>query len=127
MAVLNAFLFGALQACFGKVLVANEGEHSHVYYCPDWTRGGKPRAETAHSGEYYRVNCPFCTDSRFRLWINHRWGVYDQVTGNYNLHLAHCYNTDGMPDGCLAEPGRRQQLERMLLINNNGVRCVGLG
>ena len=45
-------------------------------------------------GETYKVSCPFCSDTRQRLWINHHWGVRDEKTNDDLLHLAHCFNDD---------------------------------
>lgn len=46
------------------------------------------------SGEVYRVNCPYCPDTRKRLYINHRWGKYDDVLGSRQLWLLHCFNEE---------------------------------
>ncbi len=75
MSPLNPDLFEALAASFGTVLIANEGERARVDYRPSW---GSPKGQVrlkavrTVSGEYYRVDCPFCTDTRKRLWINHQ-------------------------------------------------------
>lgn len=67
-------------------------------------------------GEEYMMNCPFCSDTRKRLSINHRWGVLDRETGTRNLWLAKCYNEDCLKHGdarrelfdqvCTFAPGR---------------------
>lgn len=56
-------------------------------------------------GEEYLVCCPFCSDTRSRLSINHRWGLRDLTTGTNNLWLATCYN-----EGCLKEYGNQREL-----------------
>ena len=66
----NDFLYRKLMTCFQSVLVAHEG-------C---------------GNEEYRVCCPFCGDSRHRLYINCTWGVYDRATNSSHEHLVHCYN-----------------------------------
>jgi len=66
----NDFLYRKLIACFQSVLVVHEG-------C---------------GNEEYRVCCPFCGDSRHRLYINCAWGVYDRATNSSHEHLVHCYN-----------------------------------
>ena len=63
------------------------------------------------AGEYYVLSCPFCNDTRGRLWVNHRWGVYDQGTRTRNLWLAVCYN-----EHCLGTFDRRTQLMEMLTM-----------
>lgn len=89
-------LYSRLENRFHHVQIANEGEEMVVSYHRD-ALSGKQRLDNRHSGEYYRVNCPFCNDTRKRLWINHRWGLKDPVTGSLNLHLCICYN-----EGCFA-------------------------
>ena len=77
----------------GGVQFANEGEsmqHTMV-------RGPDNRWQLhVHaSGEYYRVNCPFCNDTRHRLWINHMFGAPDP-DGRRMSFLAYCYNEQCM-------------------------------
>lgn len=112
MQPLNPLLFESLQTAFGTVLVANEGERSRVEYKPNWSyREGKPRIQARRliSGEYYKVACPFCNDTRGRLWINHQWGERDPRTGDRNLHLAHCYNED-----CIDRRDRQMNLANLV-------------
>ena len=93
--VLNPALFEALKREFGEVRVGDRGtamNGRHVRY-----PGGQVRLVTSTSGEYYKVCCPFCNDTRFRLWINHRWGVRDPVTESRHRWAAICYN-----EACLA-------------------------
>src|SRR5262245_37670023 len=66
---------------------------------------GRPRLNVNWPGEYYRVRCCFCNDTRFRLYVNHRWGRYEPAVRSKCLFLAHCFNED-----CLARPGRARQL-----------------
>ncbi|MBL8794815.1 MAG: hypothetical protein JNM56_12980 [Planctomycetia bacterium] len=105
---LSPQLLCQLQDHFEDVAIANEGEEQIGLVARDAYTGGL-RRHLAQSGEYYRVNCPFCTDTRKRLWINHRWGQRDPDTGSLNLHLAICYNA-----GCLGVPGRVQELYRLV-------------
>lgn len=91
------------------VVIANEGEEMVATYVekePD-----KFELSVDIPGEYYRVNCPYCTDTRKRLWINHRWGQRDDH-GHLNLFLAHCYN-----ENCLAEPGRAWQFYKEIFTD----------
>jgi DNA primase len=44
------------------------------------------------------MNCPYCGDTRSRLYVNYRWGCVDPITGEPMWHLACCYNAD-----CLQE------------------------
>lgn len=70
---------------------------------------GKPRLIVHDPGEYYTLNCPFCNDTRGRLWINHMWGYLYPQTKNRNLWLAVCYN-----EGCLSRPGKAKRLYQMI-------------
>lgn len=116
---LNPVLYRRLQEEFGRVQVAHAGAAANVQYLPD-VLGGRTqlRMMSEDYGEYYRVNCPFCGDSRGRLWVNHLWAVPDKVTGSDNLWLAVCYN-----EGCLSQPGRRQELrDKLFAFKNAGQR-----
>jgi hypothetical protein len=106
MQPLNPTLYRALLREFGKVLVADEGAEMVATYHRD--PDGRTRMSVVSAGEYYRINCPFCVDLRFRLWINHRWGVRDPRTGTRNRWLAICFN-----ENCLAsEENRLDLIER---------------
>jgi hypothetical protein len=88
---------------FGSVKVSNAGEAMISTYRPDLiTR--KQRLDVTHPGEYYQVNCPRCSDTRHRLYINHRWGVKDDQ-GHINLWLAVCFN-----EGCYTDYQNRADL-----------------
>lgn len=108
---LNADLYNRLRRVFPKVVIARPNENFQSV--PD-IKNGKTVQHVITSGEYYRVNCPFChrkvrgsQDSRQRLWINHRWGVPDAVSSNW--WLAICYHT-----GCLAEPQFLKELRDLV-------------
>jgi hypothetical protein len=103
MSVLNLALYRALVASFGKVIIAHEGARMDARYIrqPD----GRTRLISQSSGEYYRVNCFACRDTKHRLWINHRWGIKDAQTGTKNRWLAICFNED-----CLREEQNRVEL-----------------
>jgi len=89
-----------MEYAHGNVVIANEGEEMDFCYVIE---RGKPVISVNSPGEYYRISCPFCTDTRKRLWINHRWGLRDEK-GRLNLFLAICYN-----ENCLAAQGRAWQ------------------
>jgi len=68
----------------------------------------------AEGGEYYGVDCPYCTDTRKRLSINNLWATDDNGTvGKHNLHLAHCFN-----EHCIAT--RDVQLELFDMVFPHG-------
>jgi hypothetical protein len=54
--------------------------------------------EDHRGGEQYRINCPYCNDHRYRLYINHMWGLLDPETHSRNLWLCKCYNSDCLED-----------------------------
>jgi hypothetical protein len=106
---LNATLYSLLEHKFGEIRIANEGAAAHIQRFADPLRPGR-FVERAHTwGEYYCVNCPFCQDARFRLWINHLYGADYENNRRTRTHLATCYNED-----CISKPGRREQLEDMV-------------
>jgi hypothetical protein len=102
MTPLNPALFHALHQ-FGPVGVSAPGEGLVATYLP--TPDGRVWMQVVSPGEYYRVNCPFCNDTRQRLWVNHRWGVRDPRTGTRNRWLAICYN-----ENCLSHEANRLEL-----------------
>jgi hypothetical protein len=114
---LNPALYGRLREEFGYVHVAHAGAAASVRYGPD-PLTNRMKLNISSSGEYYRVNCPHCGDRRGRLWVNHLWGVLDDVTDSLNLWLAHCYN-----ENCMARPGRSQELyDRIYGFRNANLR-----
>ena len=102
--VLRPELYDRLESLFHHVQIANEGEKMVSYYTQD-ALTGKTIQNISSSGEYYRVNCPYCFDLRKRLYVNHMWGYPDPETGSLNLHLCHCFNED-----CLRMQERRRWL-----------------
>jgi len=90
--MLNPRLFKSLADRFGKVRIANEGERMLVKEVPDAKREGRTREIPETSGEYYRVNCPYCQDTKGRLWINHRWNTKTADGRPWGWWLAVCYN-----------------------------------
>lgn len=107
---LNPLLFRSLEAAFGHVQVSNPGVSIQFHYRPDWIfRKGRLRAEVVEHGETYRVNCPFCSDTRRRLYVPYHWGVKEKRTGDDMLHLPRCFN-----EGCLARRDAQEELLDMV-------------
>jgi len=106
---MNSVLYALLEQRFGDVHIANEGVSAHVQRMSDPLRPGRFVERAATWGEYYCVNCPFCKDTRQRLWINHLYGASYERGRRTRTHLATCYNED-----CLATPGRYEQLEDLI-------------
>jgi len=101
---LNPDLYQALAAAFTAVSVSGDNELRQVQTLPDWRDGGRLRSQVVASGEQYRVNCPFCGDTRQRLYFNYQWAVPDP-DGHDNLHLVKCFN-----ENCVASRPRQNQL-----------------
>lgn len=99
--VLNRLLYRRLARHFGGVKTTSDGE-AMIYRS---VRGveDEPLIRVEHAGEYYRVNCPYCNDTRYRLYVNHMFGQRDGH-GRRMLFLAVCYN-----EGCL--DNRENQLD----------------
>jgi hypothetical protein len=104
MPQLNPTLYQALQATFGSVSVTNDRQPRQVLTLPDWEGGGRLRSQVVASGEQYRTNCPYCEDTRQRLYFNYEWAVRDP-DGHDNLHLVKCFN-----ENCVATRQRQQDL-----------------
>lgn len=96
----------------GGVVIASEGVAMRATIIQD---GPNKSLNVDDAGEYYRINCPFCFETRHRLWINHMWG-YRCETG-LNLFLAYCYNEFH----CLSRPGNAWKLYQMVFddVNRN--------
>jgi hypothetical protein len=94
-------LYELLRREFGDVGIANEGEDfipGNRYHDPI---SGRWDREIIHAGEYYTVNCPYCGDTRRRLWFNHTYGQLDEDGRIINWRVL-CYN-----EGCLSGHDRR--------------------
>jgi len=87
----NEILFRQLQHKFGTVLLANAGVAN------EWrttTRNGKLTREIVVHGEQLRVACPWCGETRNRLYFNYEWATVDPITGDNRLWLVRCMNED---------------------------------
>ena len=104
---LNPELFARLKDRYGRVLIANEGEAMQPAITH--TAGGRKRVLLNQEGEMYRICCPICArnatpDSRFRLYINHRWGAgHERVVGDKFWWAIHCFN-----EQCMCDPANRK-------------------
>lgn len=104
--VLNPVLYRRLVRQFGAVKVSSASEEivmKAVVGLDD-----EPRLAISHAGEYYQVNCPYCNDTRQRLYVNHMFGQVDPH-GRRITFLAICYN-----EGCLFRAeNQRDFLDRL--------------
>lgn len=73
--MLNPVLFKQLERIFGagQVHIAKENEPFRPKRIQ--MEDGTIRWQKIESGEEYRVCCPICGDTRFRLYISHVWGT----------------------------------------------------
>lgn len=87
--MLNDDLYLQLKEVFGEVRLANLGEPLLI----EQRRGldGKMHPWKISSGEQYRVCCPCCGDSRFRLYISYAYGL-DRKVGYPSSKLVVCHN-----------------------------------
>ena len=88
--VLCPELYFKLKKLFGQVHVNNRGVG--MVMRPS-SNGERPTSIV--NGEYYRVCCPFCKETRHRLYINHRWFEY--------RHMANCFNETACTRGELGK------------------------
>ena len=113
----NPKLYHALKQITGlPPKIINEGEPCHLHnvyaeYSFVPTTQNLP-ASCTRGGEQYAVNCPFCGDTRQRLYISHMWDT-EFVQNNVRYHcsdrLMHCFNED-----CVAHPENRQKIVNSL-------------
>jgi hypothetical protein len=108
MDALNQKLYDALTRVFRHVEITSQGDPGQISYWPNWDRDGRKEAQVT-GGEYYKVSCPFCSDTRKRLWFNYRWGLRDPETGSDMLFLVNCYN-----ESCVDNRAVQEQLRDML-------------
>lgn len=87
---LNPHLYRRLKRHFGRVRIAHNG-HAAKYVGIRDVVDDSPKLAFTHTGEYYQVCCPYCNDTRFRLYINHLYGKRDTF-GRRMSFLAVCYN-----------------------------------
>ena len=112
---LNPLLYRLLKERFRSVKVSNQGVAQIAKYAKQVHHGSNSGKEwflnLIEPGEYYQVCCPYCNDTRHRLYFNHRWGVRDEE-GFINLWMAICYN-----ENCLHDYERRRDLYEELTAN----------
>lgn len=105
--VLCKGLYDKLWSLFeGRVAVANEGEPFRSTVARSIT--GKTRMNVSESGEYYCVACPFCHDTRRRLWINHMFGQPGHDNWPMKF-LSICYN-----EHCMDKADNRNRLYELI-------------
>ena len=113
--VLRPLLYRRLLAYFhndvkiinqGRPLVGNLVDSPHA-------RSGK-KLMSEDFGETYVTHCPYCNDSRYRLYVNHRWGYPDEATGTMNWWLIKCFNQED----CLSDHSRRMDFAGKIFVDS---------
>ena len=105
--MINPQLYYSLVRQFGRVTIQHEGYEADKQLTFE---NGKYGLEYKH-GEYYVLNCPFCNDTKKRLYISYLWGVPEpERPWNARLNLALCFN-----DNCLKHRENRNYLAMVLL------------
>ena len=107
--MLNEILYNKLCEVFGDVRIHNEDEQVELSALPatsamELAGGGRSAgtittAMVQEGGEHYAVCCPFCGDTRYRLWFCHAWGADTEINGapvSFSKGLVHCYNEQCM-------------------------------
>src|SRR5262249_37862914 len=100
---LNPALYEQLTRHFGTVRVTNQGIPMIAVCRPD-PLTGRPHLAISEHGEQYTVNCKYCSDTRFRLSISHRYAHLDEA-GRRLRSSPKCFNED-----CLSKPENRDDL-----------------
>lgn len=110
---LNPTLYRQLQNALGDIVIDKQGESFHAVVGTRATTG-KKFIHQKNPGEAYRVNCPFCGDTRQRLYINHMWLA--GFGGLSTDHLLSCFNED-----CTGTWANKKKLIESV---SNGVRLA---
>jgi hypothetical protein len=105
---LNQSLLARLKRRFGSVKIDSQGQSFVARPVRDYLTG-EPRLRYRQTGEYYRTNCPFCSDTRHRLYINHMYGRED-AWGRPMYFLATCFNETA----CMRERDNQYVLRQMI-------------
>lgn len=113
--MLRPELYRRLQQLFKHVEIVDENVPGQMRVVTN-AFTGKRQLELLSAGEEYRVNCPYCYDTRKRLYFNHRWGLKIPGTDSLNLGLCHCFN-----ENCMRDYDRRRWLYNDLFCDiSNG-------
>lgn len=83
---LNETLYNGLVRRFGSVIVVNAGREA--IELPVTTLHGTRIQYKL--GEYYTVNCPWCGDTRHRLYVSYLWGMFDPEAKSKHKNLVYC-------------------------------------
>lgn len=112
--VLRPWLYSRIKAyARGNVRVINGGVPNHTDFIDDPSAKLGKRLNSMEYGETYVTHCPYCGDTRWRLYINHMWGYQSEVTGTMNWWLIKCFNEED----CFADYERRLEFYHRLSVD----------
>lgn len=95
---------------FGMIGIVRRGEPLCGSYTKD-PRNDRTELVITSRGETYTGNCPFCNDTRGRLWVSHIFGTVDAELSYRHSETWKCYNNE-----CQGSVEHRQKLEDMILF-----------
>ena len=110
-APLNPRLYNLLKRKFKYVKISSAREKfipGKICFNPVKDRD---EMEPIQPGEYYQVCCPYCNDTKFRLYVNHMWGK--KVDSFSLMHMAICFNETH----CMSQRGRAYDFMEELTEN----------
>lgn len=112
--VLRDFLYKRLNRLYKQVKITNQGEPCSASTVPSPLSPKRLKLNVQSWGENYVINCPYCHDSRLRLYIGHLWGYYDHRTGTKNWWMIKCFNED-----CFSSHERRMAFADKIFDESN--------
>jgi len=111
LGVLNPVLYNKLLIAFPQgVKICNPGQPMVYDYLFNDSR---IKMNISYWGESYKVCCFNCGDTRFRLYISHKYGEPDEFTQKPNYNLFICFN-----EQCQKLPEVREELYRRIYLSN---------
>ena len=112
--MLNPTLHNRLKELFGQVRIANENM-SATYDVQKDERGQSWGRIVNTGSEEYHVCCPYCNDTRFRLYLSY---LYGQTKGDvrFGSGLVWCHNEEH----CMEEWSNRKRLRDMIIPGLTG-------
>ena len=118
--VLNPSLYNLLLVRYGEVRISNLGQPYLVKQTRNPFKSAGYVNTCVDPGEYYVICCPQCGDTRFRLYVNHRYCTLDG-TRLFGRHLIYCFN-----EGCdmsnfhklIFQPGKYASVSAVLAPPN---------
>ena len=112
--VLNPELFARLKDKFGEVQVVRPNEPYRPNWVTDPISGRKVRGAGTVSGEAYRLSCPYCGDTKGRLYVNHCWMQWDNDAMRSADDMIRCFNETN----CFGNQDNRSKFYSLVYSNS---------